>query len=153
MAFPTIDVLGIVAAPMFATGSRIDRLAVYARGGAGMVGFLLRASLAAEQVVNHVQGSIMTPLVEVTPDRALGREVDREIPPLAAGAKDVEHRVDDIPHIGFSGSPAGGDGNVWLDQSPLRISDVAGIVVYSHAPFYLPRQPYGTVSEHATWIR
>ncbi len=83
-----------------------------------MVRLLHRADLAAEPVVDQVQGAIVPPPVEVPPDGALGREVDREAAPLAAGAEDVQDGVDDVPHVGFAGSSAGGGGDVGLDSRP-----------------------------------
>ena len=76
----------------------------------------------------------------VSPDKvgftdANGREVDGEIAPLAAGAEEVEDGVDDVPHGGFAGSSAGGGGDVGLDQGPLRVGDVAGVMVRSQTLF------------------
>jgi hypothetical protein len=109
-----------------------------------MVGLLRGADLAAEKVVDHVQGAVVPPLVEVPPDGALGREVLGEVTPLAAGAEDVEDGIDDVPEVGLAGSPAGVDGDVWLDQGQLRVSDVAGVSLSSHTSFYEARPTYGT---------
>ena len=46
---------------------------------------------------------------------------------MAAGAEDVQDGVDDVPHVGFAGSSAGGGGDVGLDQGPLCVGDVAGV--------------------------
>ena len=74
-----------------------------------------------------------SPLVEVAPDGALGREVVGQVPPLAAGAEDVEDGVEDVPHVGLAGPSAAGLGrDVRLDQGPLGVGDVAGVVVRSH---------------------
>ena len=98
-----------------------------------MIGLLGRADLAAEQVVDLVERPISSPLVEVAPDGALGWEVHREIPPLAAGTKDVEDRVEDVPDVGLTRPPAEGRrGDVRLDQGPLLVGDVAGVIVGSH---------------------
>src|SRR5512135_1376733 len=133
MALPAVDVLGVVAAPLLAPRGRVDRLAVDARRGAGVVGLLHRADLASEPIMDPVQSAVPTPLVEVAPDGALGREVKRQIPPLAAGAEDVEDGVEDIPHVGLAGPSAGVERrDVRLDQGPLCVGDVAGIMVRSH---------------------
>ena len=127
MALPAVHVLGVVPAPLRAAGGGVDRLAIDARGGAAVVGLLGRADLAAEPVVDLVQGPVMPPLVEVPPDRALGREVVGEIAPLAAGAEEVEDGIDDIPQVGRAGPTAAGFGrDVRLDQSPLGVGQVAG---------------------------
>jgi hypothetical protein len=58
----------------------------------------LDADLTAVSVVDPVQRPVATPLVEVAPDGALGREVHGQLPPLAAGAEDREDGVEDVPH-------------------------------------------------------
>src|SRR5271166_997959 len=133
MTFPAVDVLGIVAAPLLAPGGRVDRLTVDARRRSGVVGLLHRADLAAKEVVELLQGPVSSPLVEVTPDGALGWEVHGQIAPLAAGAEDVEDGVEDVPYVGLAGPSAGVDRrDVRLDQGPLCVGDVAGIMVRSH---------------------
>ena len=83
--------------------------------------------------MNLVEGSILPPLVEVAPDGALGWQVSGQVPPLAPGAEDLEDGVDDVPHVGLAGPSAGANRrDVRLDQGPLGIGDVAGVVVCSH---------------------
>jgi hypothetical protein len=82
-----------------------------------------------------------------TARRALGREVLGEVAPLAVGAEDGEDGVDDVPRVGLAGPSAGVDGDVRLDQGPLRVGDVAGVMMRSHTPFYASRPPYGTDSK------
>ena len=83
--------------------------------------------------MDPVQRPIPTPLVEVAPDGALGREIDGQIAPLAAGAEDVEDGVEDVPHVCLAGPTAAGFGrHVGLDQGPLRVGDVAKVMVHSH---------------------
>ena len=109
VALPPVDVLGIVAAPLLAAGGRVDRLAVDAGGGPGVVGLLDGADLAAEQVMDDVQRAVATPLVEISPHGAPGRQIDRQVAPLAAGAKDVEDGIDDVAHWSvLRGRPPGG---------------------------------------------
>ncbi len=73
------------------------------------------------------------PLVVVAPDGALGWQVAGEVSPLASGTEDVEDGVEDVAHVGFAGPPAAWLGReVRLDQDPLGIGDIAGIVVRSH---------------------
>jgi hypothetical protein len=110
VAFPAVDVLGVVAAPPLAAGGRVDRLAADTRGGAGMVGLLGGANLAAEQVTDLVRGAVAPPLVDLPPDGALASEVRGQIPPMAFGAEDGEDGVDDVPQVGGSGPTAGMDG-------------------------------------------
>src|SRR3954447_20984306 len=133
MTLPALDILGIVAAPLLAAGGRVDRRAVDAGGGAGVVGLLLRSDLLAQRVVERVQGAVAPPAVEVAPDGALGGEVAGEVPPRAAGAGDVEDGVEDVPRVDLARSPAAGaDGVVGLNQGPLLVGEVAGVVVVFH---------------------
>ena len=104
-----------------------------------MVGLLGGAGLLAEEVVDGVQGAVVPPLVEVPPDGALGRKVLGKVTPLAAGAEDVEDGVEDVAGVGLAGTATGVDRDVGLDQGPLLVGDVAGVLVRSHAPFYAPR--------------
>src|SRR5262245_40052201 len=135
MALPPVHILEVVPAPLLAAGGGVDRLAVHAGRGPGMVGLLGGADLLAEPVVDGVQGAVVPPLVEIPPHGTLGREVLGEIPPLAAGAEDVEDGVDDVAHECLSGSPSEWSGReVGLDPGPLRIGEVAGVVVCSHTP-------------------
>jgi hypothetical protein len=43
--------------------------------------------LASMQITDRVQDAVVAPLVEVTPDGALGQEIPGQIPPLGARAK------------------------------------------------------------------
>src|SRR5262249_49966201 len=83
---------------------------VDAGGGAWRVGLLGRADLAAQRVVDLVEGAVVPPLVEVTPDGALGREVPGKEAPLAAGAQDVEDGIDHVPQVGLARPAAWVDG-------------------------------------------
>ena len=83
--------------------------------------------------MDPVQRPVPTPLVEVAPDGALGREVDGQVTPLASGAEDIEDGVEDVPHVRLAGPPAAGFGrDMGLDQGPLGVGDVAGVMVHSH---------------------
>src|SRR5437763_1713173 len=91
-------------------------------------------SLAAKPVVDPVQGPVASPLVEVTPDGALGREIHRQVSPLAAAADNIEDGVEDVPHVRLAGPAAAGLGrDVGLDKGPLGVREVTGIMVCSHA--------------------
>src|ERR1700722_5748525 len=105
MALAAIDVLGVVPAALLAAAGGIDRLAIDAGGGPGCVGLLGRADLFAEPVVDLLQGAVVPPLVEVTPDGTLGREILGQVAPLAAGAQDVEDGIDDVAQVGLAGPP------------------------------------------------
>ena len=99
-----------------------------------MVGLLRGPDLAALRVVDPVQRPVPAPAVEVAPDGAPGREVRRQIAPLAAGAEDVQNGVEDVPLVGLAGPAATGFGrDVGLDEGPLGVGEVAGVMVHSHA--------------------
>ena len=99
-----------------------------------MIGLLLGPDLAAQGVVDPVQRPVVAPGIEVAPGGALGREVAGQVAPLAAGAKGVEDGIDDVPHVGLAGPTATRLGRqVGSDQGPLRIGEVAGVMVHSHA--------------------
>src|SRR5262249_18761979 len=134
VALAPIDVLGVVAPAGLAAAGGVDRLAIDARRGARTRGLLLGPHLAAQGVVDPVQGPVVAPGVEVAPGGALGREVAGQIAPLAAGAEGVEDGIDDIPYGGLAGPAAARFGRqVGFDQGPLGIGEVAGVMVYSHA--------------------
>ena len=100
--------------------------------GRRRVGLLLSADLLAEQVVDGVQGAVVPPLVEVAPDGALGREVLGEVAPLAARPQQVDDGIDDVAQGGRAGPATGVDRDQPLDQVPLLVCDVAGILIGSH---------------------
>src|ERR1700761_7221786 len=106
MSFSAIDVLGVVPSAMFAAAGRFDRLAVNTGGSPWRVGFLRRTDLAAKLIMDNVECAVVTPLIEVPPDRTPGREVLGQVPPLATGAKDIEDGINDISNIGFARSSA-----------------------------------------------
>ena len=133
MAFPLIDILGVVPATLLAAGRRIDRLAIDAGGGAGLVRFLRRADFRAQQIVDYLEGAVVPPLIKVAPHGGPGRKVLGQIPPMAAGAEDVKDGINDIAQIRGARSSAGIHGQVWLDQRPLLIRDVAGVGFRSQA--------------------
>src|SRR3954451_24395904 len=107
MTLPAVHVLMIVAAPLLAAGGRVDRLAVDARGGAGVIRLLRGADLRAERVVDRVQDAVAPPSVEVAPDGALGGEGAGEVTPLATGAEDVKDGAADAPQVRLAGRPPG----------------------------------------------
>src|SRR5262249_35600462 len=119
-------------------GGGVQGLAIDAAGGAGGVGLLRSADLLAQEVMDGVQRAVVPPLVEVPPDRTLGREVPGEVAPLAAGPQDVEDGIDDIPEVGLSRPPAEVDRKVRLDPGALPAGHVARVGLRSHASFYPP---------------
>src|ERR1019366_7829938 len=141
MAFPPIDVLGVVSPALLTASRGIHGLAIYAGGGARGVRLLLSADPLARQVVDGSQGAVVPPLIEVPPHSRLGREVLGEVTPLAAGTQDVEDGIDYVAQAGLAWSAAGVDGQLRLDQKPLRVGYVAGVGLCSHESFYASSPP------------
>jgi hypothetical protein len=57
------------------------------------------AYLLAQSVMNLLPGSIESPTAVVIVNRAPGRELVGDVPPLAAGPDEVEDGVDDIANV------------------------------------------------------
>src|SRR5262249_23959748 len=107
------------------------------------------ADLLPQRVVDHLQGAVVPPLVEVAPDGGLGREVLGQEAPLAAGAHDVEEGVEHVAHRGLARSPPGVHRDQSLDEGPLLVGQVAGILLRSHPNDLWKTPPYGTVTKYA----
>ena len=133
MSLAAVNVLGVVATPGLAPAGRVDRLAVDAGRGAGMIGLLGGPDLAPQRVVEPVQSSVLRQVSKSAPDGAFGGEVAGQVTPLAAGAEEIEHSVDDIPQVGLARPTTAGFGReVRHDQGPLDVGDVAGVMIRSH---------------------
>ncbi len=104
-----------------------------------MVGLLGGSCFSAKHVMDRVERAVTPPIVEVSPYRAFGWKIDRQITPLAAGSEDVEDSADDISKVSLTRSFAVGNWMKRLDQSPLGIGDVARVMVHVHARFYMRR--------------
>src|SRR5438093_1174477 len=141
MPLAAVHTLGVVPAPLLAAGGRVHRLAVHAGGGARRVGLRRGADLAAQGVVDGVEGAVVAPLVEVAPHGRFGGEVLGQVAPLAAGPQDVEDGIDDVAQVGLARPSARVDGDEGLDQGPLRVGDVARVGLRSHGALYAPGHP------------
>src|SRR5262249_53759751 len=109
---------------------------VDAGGAARLSGLLLLADAVAQGGVEGVQGAVVPPLVEVTPDGAPGREVLGEGTPLATGPQGVEAGVHAVAHPRPPRRAAGGHRDQGLRERPLLVGEVAGVSRRSHTPFY-----------------
>src|SRR5262249_99836 len=71
---------------------------------------------------------------------------------LAAGTQKVQDGIEDVTHVGLARSAARIDRDVWLDQGPLFIRYVTGIVCRSH-PSKLGKHPLmgQSLSRSAVW--
>src|ERR1700737_2781585 len=146
MGLSAIDVLGVVTAAGLPSRAGVHRLAVDARGVAGLPRLLLLADAVAQRIVDALQGSIMTPEVEVAPDGALGREVLGQETPLASSPQEVEDGVEDVAHRGLAGPTAGGAGDHLLHEGPLLVGQIARVSLSSHTQLYGREITYRTDS-------
>jgi hypothetical protein len=87
-----LDLLRRLIAACLAALLRRDRLAVDAARRGRTPPALLLPDLLAPGVVDLLQGVVVAPPVEVSPDGALGQE-----PSMAAGAGQGKDRVEDVP--------------------------------------------------------
>jgi hypothetical protein len=108
------------------------------------------AYLLAQSVMNLLPGSIEPPTAVVIVDRAPGRELVGDVPPLAAGPDEVEYGVDNIANVHRTSSSAGhGRRDQGSDASPLDIGEVGGIRFPIH-PFGLPLNPPSHTASNPT---
>src|SRR5262249_27223211 len=121
---------------LLAARGGIDGLTVHAGRGPWRVGLLRRPDLGAEPVVDDVEGAVVAPVVEVTPDGAFGRQVLGQVTPLAACAQDVEDGIDYVAQVGLARVTVRVDRQVRFDQGPLGVGYVAGVRLCSHTSFY-----------------
>src|SRR5262249_21898350 len=129
-----------------------DRLAVDAAGAGRPPPPLLEPDQLAQGVVDLLQGAVVTPFVEVAPDGGLGREVLGQVTPLAAGAQKVEDRVHHVTQGRLTRSAARVDRDQRLDQGPLLVAHIAGVLIGSHPGNLRNSPPYGTDSENGAKI-
>src|SRR4051812_27826103 len=132
MAFPAIDILGVVSAAGLAARTGVHRLAVDAGRGARLSRLFLSADTVAQGVVDRVQGTVVPPTVEVAPHGALGWEVLGKLTPLASGPHQVEDGIDNVAHRRLAGPTAGVDGDTAFDECPLLVGHITGVVLSSH---------------------
>ena len=86
MAFAAIHILGVVTATLLAARGRIDRLTIDTGRRARLVRLLRGAYFLTQRIVYFVEGAVVAPFIEVLPDRAFGRKIFGQIPPLTTGA-------------------------------------------------------------------
>jgi len=128
MPFATAHFLTAIVAPLAATLRSLDRLAV--EDGRRRCGLLtgLSTHSSVQGVVNAQPQAVATPTREIGGHGAPRREVVRQLPPLAAGALQVEDGVENTAVIQAASSATFvGFGQQGLNQGPLGIREIAGI--------------------------
>ena len=126
MTFAPFDPFAGVIASDPAAFSGFHALAVdHARRRVGRTPFGL-ARRSDEMAVQFLQQTVVTPVVEIAPNRRDRWKVVGQHPPLTPGRRDVEDRVEDVTQIGRARSAnLLGRRHQRLDQRPLRIAHIA----------------------------
>ena len=88
------------------------------RARSSLTALFFGAYLLAQSVVNLLPAPVEPPTAVVIVDRAPGRELVGDVPPLAAGPDEVEDGVDDTSRT-FS-PYVGDDQRAWLEGSRER---------------------------------
>jgi hypothetical protein len=126
MTLAPFDPFAGVIAPDPAAFSGFHALAIdHARCRVGCTPFGL-ARRRDEMAVQFLQQTVVTPVVEIAPNRRDRRKVVGQHPPLTPGRRKVKDRVEDVTQIGRARSPnLLGRRHQRLDQRPLRIAHIA----------------------------
>jgi hypothetical protein len=125
---PPRDLLAAVVAPLAPEcggldGPRVDHRDPRRRLPAGGL-----ADPGPQRVEDRLPGAVVTPAGEVAGHRALGEQVVGEHVPLAAGAVEVEQRVEDLAHVDRAGPAAGlGRGDQRPEDRPLVVGEVGRV--------------------------
>src|SRR5215212_129786 len=105
----------------------LDALAVHDSGGGAGVASLQFANLLVELEMQPVEHAIAVPAHEPAVHRAARWQVLGQGSPLAAGAQDIEYRVEDLAHPLRVGARFGGAEKMWLDQIPFGVREVTRV--------------------------
>lgn len=128
MALAAVDFLAGIVAPRLAALGALDAPAVDdRRAGVPVAGFELPQEFAQVRVNRGPQPAVL-PLPEVMIDRAPRREVGGQIAPLAAGARQIEHGVEQVP-IRVLARAAGraGLGKTVMDKLPFGVGKISRV--------------------------
>src|SRR6185437_2144895 len=127
-------------------------------GGAGLTPVLL-ATFYGECMMDVIQRSIVTPSIEVIMDRAFGRQVLRDVPPLAARAEDIHKTVHDLADVHrtlvaarFGGRKQRLDLRPFFVRQIMRVASPATVVSKAGliCPHRAPRKSVPSIDSHAT---
>src|SRR6202021_159269 len=103
--------------------------------------------------MDPIQRAVAMPPRKIVMQRAAGRKVFWDVPPLAAGAQDVHHAVHDGPHVDPPLTAAASRGrDQRLDICPFVISQVARIsqvIAVVFRPVLV--RPHGSPSLESRW--
>jgi len=121
-----VEAMRIDGVPSFF--SALDALAVDdARGRTGLAAEFL-AALDIEGVMDAIQCPVMAPVAKIAIDRAPGRQILGDGPPLDARAQHVHQTIQQIPFIDLPPAPAmPRRWNQRCDHRPFRVGEVARI--------------------------
>ena len=122
MTFPSFDLLATVIAPNARNGGGFDTLAIGTSCGWVFVPSCFAPYLRAQTVVNAPPDTFLAPSTQVAIDTLPFRVFVRHHSPLNTPYRDIEYRIDDLPHLQAAGSSS--EFGLWdkfLDNLPLAV--------------------------------
>src|SRR5207245_1555602 len=128
MPFASVEFLARIVAALLAAFGALDALAVDDPSGGRTLASFHLAQVFPQMRVNLFPQMVAFPESEVMIDGAPGRKVLGQVPPLAGGAHDIEHRVEQLP-IGVlaRASRLGGFGKTIMDELPFGLRQVMSV--------------------------
>ena len=112
--------------------------------------------------MDAIERSVVCPQIEITVDRALGRQILRDRAPLATGREYIHQAVHDRAHLDLALSTAPpGWWDQWFDERPFRVRDIARIAQFAAIvsstifirPHRRPRENQVASLNHKRFIR
>ncbi len=132
-AVSTIDLLAGVIASHTSERCRLDTLAVQATGGRMLVPARTPPHQRPQRVMDLAPTAVVAPLPKVAVHALPLRILLRQHPPLDATHRHVQNAVDDLPHIQAAvPSTRFRQWNHFLDNVPLAVSQIAGVLLFVH---------------------
>ena len=125
VALASVDFLARVVAALVADLAALDTLTVDgARAGLGLSS-LGQADMLAQMRVNLLPQAIALPESEIVIDGAPGREMSRQVAPLATGFDEVEDSIEQLAEGVFPRAPfLAGLGKTVIDELPFGVAQV-----------------------------
>ncbi len=120
----------------FTAFRRFDALAVNHSGTGLLLPSSFLAHLLDQNLIDLFPQSIVLPAPIIVVHRTPRRKIDRQHPPLATGAVNIQDRVDNLPFFPFLWTPKSGAGKKFRNQLPFGILQVSwvGLGECDHSP-------------------
>ena len=133
MTFRTIDFLARVIAARPRKGGCLDTLAVQATGSRMLVPARTTSHQRPQRVMDPAPTAVVAPLPKVAVHALPLWILLRQHPPLDTPHRHVQNAVDDLPHVQAAGpSTTFRLWNHFLDNVPLAVSQIAGVLLSVH---------------------